>query len=513
MKMNGVIYARVSTDEQAKKDCSIPTQINKNTVAMKEDGVHLLEIFKDEGLSGSNPNRQGLQEMIHYCKNNKVDYIYVVDTDRIARDESLHFAIKSMLMKTETKVKSVNQPMLDESPEGKFMDSILAAVNALSPKITGRKTSMTMIEKVQLGWWPGPARVGYLNAVDERTVSGLERNIIVRDEKIAPLVKKSFKLFSTGKYSLDDLREYMFREGLISKKGNKISKQGMANILREQYYTGKIEYKGEVYQGKHHPIIDVKTFEQCNEILKLHNKFAERKRKHTFLLSGHIICGKCGKHYTAEHHGEKEKAYYHCPSSVSIHSNKYQNIDTDSLEKMVERLFKRIELPQSLIQKIIIEAKKYLSQNHNHVDIVKKRLLEKEHKLEERRTNFEIDLGDRVIDSETYLRQTATIKEELADIQNKLGKLGIYRENNTKIFEELMIISEDVYKAYKLANLKRKRAYIDLFWNSIIIEDKKIKKAVPTELFQVLLFSQNSLKSTEKIINTSLWLPELDSNQ
>lgn len=515
--MNCVNYVRVSTDEQAKKDCSIPSQISKAQVAIAEDKNTLLKVFRDEGMSGSNPNRPGLQEMLAYCKENKVDYVYVLDTDRLARDESLHFAIKSMLLKAGTKVKSINQPMLDDSPEGKFMDSILAAVNALTPKITGRKTSITMMEKIQFGWWAGPARIGYKNIVNDKPTCGVDKNIIVRDESIALLLQKAFELFATGSYSVEKVCDLMYDEGLRSREGNKIEKQSMINIFREVFYTGKIEYKGEVYSGKHEPIIDPKTYETCNEILDLHNKYVDRKRKHQFILSGYINCGKCGRHYTAEHHGTKVKSYYHCPAGNSVHSNKLQNIDTDKLEKMVEELFKNIQLPKRIITKIIFQAKKYLSENHGHIDIARKNLLADKTKLEDRRNNFEIKLGDGVISSDVYLRQTGVINKELKEIDKKISKLEVHRGDNTKIFEELMILSESVYKAYKKASPKRKKAYLDLFWNEIIVENRQIKKAVPTELFQALLsLPQVEIQKGESqanFIKSQLWLPELDSNQ
>lgn len=510
--MNCVAYARVSTDEQGNKNCSVPTQISKIRSVAKEQGHTLLATFQDDGLSGSNPNRPGLQEMIEFCKQNKVETVFVLDTDRLARDESLHFAIKSILKKTGTKVESVNQPMINDSPEGKFLDSILAAVNALYPKITGRKTSLTMLEKVKTGWWPGQARLGYRNAIDEKAPNGLEKNIIVLDKREAPLIKRVFELYSSGSFTLDTLSDHMYEEGLRSRKGKKIEKQGLAVILREIFYTGQIEYRGEIYQGKHQLITDKATFLQCNEILDQHNQYADRKRKNHFLLSGFIYCGICGKRYTAEYHDEKGKSYYHCPVSPSVHSNKRQNVDTQLLEKMVEKLFADLSLSPSLIQKVLFHAKKYLSENHDHVDIAKKNLLAQQEKIETRRNNLETDLADRVIDSETYLRQMAIIKPELEEIKCNLVKFDLKRQDNSEIFEQLVCLTEGIDQMYKNASPKRKRAYIDLFWNKIIVENRKIKKAVPTELFQVLL-SQNLLKSPEKIIKSKSWLPELDSNQ
>ncbi len=82
-----------------------------------------------------------------------------MDTDRLARKTEHHFVIKAQLKKFGVRVESLNQPMIDDTPEGVFLDTILAATNALYPQITGRKTSLSMAEKAA-GWWPGPARLG-----------------------------------------------------------------------------------------------------------------------------------------------------------------------------------------------------------------------------------------------------------------------------------------------------------------------------------------------------------------
>ncbi len=518
--MNCVGYARVSTEEQNKENCSIPTQKNKIQEIAKEKGHALLETFVDDGYSGSSPTRPGLLEMMAFCRENKIDSIYVLDTDRFARDEALHFALKAELHKRGTIVESINQPMLDNSPEGKFLDSILAAVNALYPKITGRKTSISMLEKVKLGWWPGMARVGYLNTIDEKAPDGFEKRIMILDKEQSSKVEKSFKLFSTGKYNLEQLCDRMFEEGLRSKGSKrsrpdrKIVKSVMATMLRDVFYTGQIKYMGTIYpDAKHPPIIDMATFIKCNEILDQHNYYADRKRKHSFLLSGYIACGICGRKYTAENHGGKEKSYYHCPASIKSHSNKNQNVETTALELEVGNLFKGLNLSQRIIDRVVFHAKKYLSENHNHIDIAKENLLDQQQKLERRRNNFEVQLGDEIIDSETYLRQMAEIKPQLVEITGKLAKLAVKRDDNAEVFEQLMFLTKGIYKAYCNASPKRKRAYINLFFEKIVVQDKTIIEAVPTKLFHTTAKQDIVLgENASKVIKKLLWLPGSDSN-
>ena len=61
-----VIYTRVSTVEQAKKDLSIPYQIDKCKKHAKDNNYVVVGEFSDPGKSGTNTNRPDLQKMFTF---------------------------------------------------------------------------------------------------------------------------------------------------------------------------------------------------------------------------------------------------------------------------------------------------------------------------------------------------------------------------------------------------------------------------------------------------------------
>lgn len=512
--MTCAIYGRVSSSEQAENKCSVPAQIAKCKEFAKKKAYTILGIFTDEGRSGSDAKRPGLLDMMAFCDKNKVEKILLLDTDRLARDESLHFGLKTILKKRGTTVESVNQPMLDESPEGKFLDSILAAVNALYPKITARKTAISMQEKISLGWWPGPAPFGFKNAKNSTPSCGFDKNIVIKDEIIGPFVTRMFELFSTGAYTADTVSQKLFEEGLRSRTGKMVKKSEICHRLRNIFYVGKIRYKGVVYPGRHEPLTNIKIFEKCQMILDEHNNFADRKRKHKFILSGCIVCDICGKTYTADKHGNVD--YYHCPSNARSHSNRRQNIKTEELEKYIEKLFKTITLSSSLISRIRERAKYKLSDIHSNIDDKKRLLCLRKQQLEERRRTLEIKYLDGKVSDDTYTRQSIGITEELKEINGVLVKIDGHREDNIKIFERLVELSRDLFTVYKNADPDQRKFYVNLFWDEIRVKNKQIKKAVPTLMFQTLLNSK-SIKFNESRLTGSFrkslnWLPGSDSN-
>jgi site-specific DNA recombinase len=151
----GLIYSRVSTDEQAKEGQSIDAQIKLCKAYMEQNGYVLAKdgIYKDEGKSGSNTNRPGLQDLLLRVSEEKtIEAVFVLDTDRLARNTLDHLKIKNIFKKHNVTLVSISQPMIDDSPEGNFIDVVLAGANALQSQITGRKTSKVMEQKVEAGW-------------------------------------------------------------------------------------------------------------------------------------------------------------------------------------------------------------------------------------------------------------------------------------------------------------------------------------------------------------------------
>lgn len=74
----------------------------------------------------------------------------------------------------------VAQPMLDDNPEGKMIDTILASINQFQSDINSRKAKKGLQEKFDQGWWPSRALLGYKN-VTINNAEGKNRKIVKKD--------------------------------------------------------------------------------------------------------------------------------------------------------------------------------------------------------------------------------------------------------------------------------------------------------------------------------------------
>jgi site-specific DNA recombinase len=285
--IKGLIYSRVSTEDQAKKGQSIEAQIRLCSAFAKNNNIQVVEIFKDEGKSASTTNRPGLRALLEKATNGSgVNCILVMDTDRMARNTLDHLSIKALLKKHDVKLISVSQPMIDDSPEGNFIDTVLASANALQSQITGRKTSKVMEQKIKAGWWANQAPLGYINTDNPKPNSTLDKRIIIPDPDRAPLITQMFKHYATSTYSLETLTVKMTKLGFTSKNGQPLQISVAHRILSSPLYYGKIPWKGQLYPGNHQPLIDKDTWLLCQDVLDNHNQHASRTRKHNYLLRG-----------------------------------------------------------------------------------------------------------------------------------------------------------------------------------------------------------------------------------
>jgi site-specific DNA recombinase len=100
------IYSRVSTKTQAEKGISIEDQIRRGKEFCKQN-TYEFEVFSDEGYSGDLPieDRPALNKLFEkvFLKEKEIDGIFVVDFDRLTRNEKEAITIKEIL--TENKVR------------------------------------------------------------------------------------------------------------------------------------------------------------------------------------------------------------------------------------------------------------------------------------------------------------------------------------------------------------------------------------------------------------------------
>jgi DNA invertase Pin-like site-specific DNA recombinase len=78
-------YVRVSTLEQASEGVSLDAQRDKIRAYCKFNGIKLIDLLADEGVSGSTLERPGLQAALRILQRGRANTLVVVKLDRLTR--------------------------------------------------------------------------------------------------------------------------------------------------------------------------------------------------------------------------------------------------------------------------------------------------------------------------------------------------------------------------------------------------------------------------------------------
>jgi len=496
-----LIYCRVSTEEQAEKGFSLDTQEKFCRDFAERSGYRVAGVFRDEGKSGTTLDRPALQDLLAKCtEGESIAAVVVQETDRLARNTHDHLTVRAVLQKAGVKLISVAQPMLDDSPEGKMIDTILASVNQFQSDINSRKTRKALQEKFNQGWWPGWAPLGYLNVAQEGAGDGLRaRKTIANDPRSWHLLREGFRLYLTGDYSADALRDVLHEKGLRSKTGKKIPHSIMVHILKNPFYAGLMVWKHQRRMGRHEPMLTLQEHERIQHIIDSHNLHVSRGRKHRFLLRGYVFCGLCGQRYTAELHQSKNRSYYHC-ASMRTHSNRNQNVEVALLERQVEERFKTIRFSPAFVQLIVRRLQEVRARHKETLSTRRQVLLNQQKALEAKRDRAEEKLLAGILGDDAFVRLRAGFNERFGQIQEQLSELESERECDSDVVRHVLALSGNLYDAYPKAPSALKRQYLGLFWDRFVVRDRQIVDAMPTPLIR-------ALQGESDVIFDAKWLP------
>ena len=272
--------------------------------------------------------------------------VYHRESDRLARN-SIDGGQIVYLLDT-GKIKDLKFPTFwfENTPQGKFMLNIAFGQSKYYVDNLSENIRRGHRAKLRKGIWPSFAPLGYTN--NHKT-----RDIDVDSEK-APLVRKGFELYATGKYTLKQIAKALKDLGLRSYKGNVLAVSCVQRILKSTFYYGIFEFKGETYQGSHEPLVSKKLFDTCQEVMKDRGHIKTRKAENSFPFRGLLVCGECKCAITAE--TQKGHNYYRCTKKREMCSQKY--VREETLAEQIKSFLQKVSLPSQDTEKILRELEK-----------------------------------------------------------------------------------------------------------------------------------------------------------
>ncbi len=112
-----VLYARVSTDEQARSGYSLAQQLEALREYAAREGYEILEEVADPGQSGASLQRPGMDRVRDLVAAGGVSVVLAQDRDRFAREPAYLFYLREEFAEHGTTLRALNDRG-DGSPEG-----------------------------------------------------------------------------------------------------------------------------------------------------------------------------------------------------------------------------------------------------------------------------------------------------------------------------------------------------------------------------------------------------------
>ena len=510
-----VVYARVSSKEQEKEGYSIPAQKKLLEAYAADHGLDVVNEYIDVE-TAKRAGRTGFTEMLAFLKDqaegkqpeDRCRIILVEKTDRLYRNFKDWVILDELDLEIHLVKDNTVQSANSRSNE-KFMHAIKVVMAKNYIDNLSEETKKGMLEKAEQGIYPSYAPIGYVNVICN------SKRFIQPDPAVAHLVKMLFTWYSTGTYSIAQLAEKAYEEGLVSRnKKKKIPRSVIHEILGNPIYYGDFLWNDKLYKGTHDPIIEKELFDCVQDVLAGKGHSKAQQRQHEWAFQGLLTCGHCGCAMTAEMKKGKY-VYYHCTGNRGKCPEKY--VREEEIARQFGDALKVLQLDDESLQLVVKTLKQsHADEKQFHNEAISS-LQGQYQRLKDRLDAMYLDKLDGQIDTEFFERKKEEWRKEQNDI---LYKLERHQNANRSYIDEgvrLLELLQDAVSIYESRDMTEKRKILEFVCSNSNWKDGKLTPEY-RKPFNILAIT-NAVYQKEKAVSgvenglRSVWLPGPDSNQ
>jgi site-specific DNA recombinase len=420
--LRAVAYYRKSNDDDGG---SVDQQREWARVACEKEGVELVREFVDQAKAGWDTTRRtGFHEMLAFCqeqaqRKTPVDAIVCWHTNRFSRADSLETA-RFLCEFRDTGARRVltAQRWYDF---GRFEDRILHNIEQDASNHKGmidqtQAATRGRIDAANAGRWAGGTiPLGYRGEREEIVIKGRRRTrtrrLVLGPDGEVDVVRLIFRLYADSPMGLRSVAQELTRRSVPTQAGGRAwTTMTIKRILTNPVYIGRTSWnrrregrfigvidcqpvqrpdeagkvkandKGQWIErdGRHDAIVDLTTFERCQQ--KLAGRRGGRRRtRGTFVLSGLLRCAHCGRAMVGRTETGGRRVYmcggYNNGGGASCH---YNAVEADPLAAALLGKLKAAWGEETNIDAILAEVERQdreqAGQGHRKADTIKRRL-------------------------------------------------------------------------------------------------------------------------------------------
>lgn len=457
-RMNGVIYARYSSDNQREE--SIEGQLRECRQYAERSGITIIDNYIDRALSAKTDNRPAFQKMIKDSASKQFDVIIVWKLDRFARNryDSAHY--KAQLRKNGVKVVSASES-ISEGAEGIILESVLEGMAEyysaeLAEKVIRGQTENALKCKFN----GGTVTYGYKIDAD--------RHFQI-DEKAAAHILYIYNYYDSG-MTMQEIADTLNNKGLRNAYGREFRITNISKILSNRRYIGEYRYRDIVIPDGIPAIISKELFDRVQIQIKKNKKAPARfGATEEYILSTKLYCGKCMSYMDGEsgtNHSGNTYRYYKCISAKRKRGCDKKAVKKDWIERIVvENTIKALS-NKEYVNQMIDSILEYQNTENTELPMLNSQLK----KIDASINNMLNAIEQGIITDSTKQRLQdleARRKEiQLSIVQQQISKPTYTREEIENFFEKAKFV--DINKA------KDRKFIADYFVNAVILHDDKL---------------------------------------
>ena len=217
-------YVRVSSLVQKEKGNSIPNQIEKIKSYCKLNGYELVDILKDDGISGmSKSKRKDYLKLIDIMEDRNIDGVVVNDLSRIGRKMSDVVEFVDIIKKKQIEFHSIKEGINNVSNVGGLIINILSSINQFEVAMLRNRIS-------EVRQYKKSKDLVYGNLIYGKSKDG--NRLIDNIDELKTI--KYMKYLRKKGYSYFKISDRLNKRNIKSKNGNQWYGSGVRNVL--SYY-------------------------------------------------------------------------------------------------------------------------------------------------------------------------------------------------------------------------------------------------------------------------------------
>ncbi len=455
----------LSLDAQERELLELAKKYNLNVVA----------IFR-ESMSAKSVGRPVFEEMMEYVASGKADSILCWKLDRLARNFIDGGLVIDMLQKSSIKeirtFEGIHLPTDNVLMIALQFGTANQYVRDLSTNVKRGNR-----EKLIQGGWPHRAGFGYLNDKADKT--------LIVNEKQVPYVVRAFELYVKDRYTLKQVTNFLYDEGLRTGTGNKFGKSQVHRILSNRLYTGyTVDGDGVIRKGNHQALVSVSLFNEAQELL--HGKAHIRPKKHLYSAQGFLRCNVCSCNITVD--TQKGIQYYYCTNGKAVCDQHKNYMRSDYVDVLMSDLFKELQFDDELIEMSAEAYKIKNGKDDNYIEITLETLNNELNLLLQKELRLSDGWSSKTVRDEVYNVQIKEITNKRLELEEQIQ--NIKKTNKGKVtLEQIKKVFTDSNKAskqyLKVENEERRNMLKKLLSNATV-KDKKIVSYQFISLYSVI---------------------------